>query len=327
MEVTETLIGKHIIPIRIPTPFPVGDVFSYLIKDEKTILVDCGYKSDESWELLKNALKEQGRSVEDVDEIWLTHAHVDHCGLAARVQEVSETKIMAHPLDEIHLQGNNSERFDEFFNEMGIPEKVIRSMEKQLDVLRQYMDPVPVTDWVEEGDKLESGIHSFDVMHTPGHAPGHISMFNQEGICFGGDVLLQHISTNAFVTFNNQTGERNHSLQLLRSSLDRFISPNINLVAPGHGKIMRGHEIGATVRHHKSEQEKRFGFIKRQLQRKPFTWYDLTLKLFPQTVQSTQTFLTLSEVMGYLDWGMDEGQFQRDDAGTIPMFYAADGQK
>jgi glyoxylase-like metal-dependent hydrolase (beta-lactamase superfamily II) len=323
VNVTETLVTDQIIPIRIPTPFPVGDVFSYLIKDDKTILVDCGYKSDDSWALMQDALKEHGRRIEDVDEIWLTHAHVDHCGLAMRIQEASGASILAHPLDKIHLRGNDAERFQNFFSTMGIPEKLIASMGKQLMAFRQFMDPVDVSEWVHEGDELHSGSQNFKVLHTPGHAPGHISMVNESGVSFGGDVLLQHITTNAFVTFNCETGERNHSLQLLRDSLDRFLSDRFKVVAPGHGKVMRDEEIAATVRHHKSEQEKRYGFIRRQLQKKPFSLYELALKLFPQTVESDQAFLTLSEVMGYLDWGMDNGDFKRDDDGDHPVFWAA----
>jgi glyoxylase-like metal-dependent hydrolase (beta-lactamase superfamily II) len=317
---TETLLNRQIIPIRIPTPFPVGDVYSYLIKGEKTVLVDCGYKSDESWKLLQYKLKEQGRKVSDVDEIWLTHAHVDHCGLAARIQEKAGAKIIAHPLDEIHLQGNDPERFQRFFEQMGIPAPLLQAMEEQLGILGRFMDPVPVTDWVKEGTVLDTGVQTFRVMHTPGHAPGHVTFINDEGLCFGGDVLLQHISTNAFITFNIEIGERNKSLLLLRQSLDRFEEASV--VAPGHGKIMRGDEIMTTVRHHKSEQEKRYGFIKRQLQQKPFTLYELAIKLFPQTVESEQAFLTISEVMGYLDWGLDTGEFQRDDSGDDPVFWA-----
>ncbi len=82
-----TQIRDLIIPLRIPTPFAVGDVFSYLIKDEKNVLVDCGHYTAEALSHLKAQLREQGLLVQDIDEIWLTHGHPDHFGQAAHIAE------------------------------------------------------------------------------------------------------------------------------------------------------------------------------------------------------------------------------------------------
>ena len=83
------LINSKIFPIVISTPFAVGDVYCYLIKDEKNVLVDCGHKSQSSYEQLKLALQKQGLTVKDIDEIWLTHGHPDHFGQAALLAEQS----------------------------------------------------------------------------------------------------------------------------------------------------------------------------------------------------------------------------------------------
>jgi glyoxylase-like metal-dependent hydrolase (beta-lactamase superfamily II) len=71
-----------IIPLSIPTPFYVGDVNVYLIKEEPLTLVDVGPKTKEASDALRDKLRKNGVQITDIRRIVLTHAHVDHCGLA-----------------------------------------------------------------------------------------------------------------------------------------------------------------------------------------------------------------------------------------------------
>ncbi len=108
----------------------------------------------------------------DIVNIVLTHGHIDHVG---GVKQLSEAYggleiIGPHKEDNFWLQGleNQSQMF-------GFP-------------LTEAFEP---NQWLEEGDTVSFGNQVFDVLHTPGHSPGHVSFINQEArLAFVGDVLF-----------------------------------------------------------------------------------------------------------------------------------------
>ena len=76
-----------IIPLAIPTPFYIGDVNVYLIKEEPLTLVDVGPKTEAAAAALRDKLRDNGVQIRDIRRIVLTHAHEDHCGLAKQVSD------------------------------------------------------------------------------------------------------------------------------------------------------------------------------------------------------------------------------------------------
>jgi len=303
------LFDQPIIPIRISTPFAVGDVYSYLIRDEKIVLVDCGHKADNAFERIKKELHKLNLGVADIDEIWLTHGHPDHFGQAARLADESGATVYGHIKERANFAGNDDgDLFEDFFGRKGIPADHRKLMIEQLDWLQQFQMPLQPT-WIEEGAVLSSGNLSFEVKHTPGHAPGHLTFFSDE-ILFSGDVLLEHISTNALINFDPDTGERNKSLMQYRESLN-WIRQQSGIVLPGHGKFISN--IEQVAARHMGEHQKRYRLILRLLQRRPRTLFELALELFPDAIKKKAIFLVLSEVIGYLDWGMDEEVLAREN--------------
>jgi len=96
----------NIIPLSIPTPFYVGDVNVYLIKEDPITLIDVGPKTDKANEALRRGLKNHGIRFSDVRRIVLTHAHEDHCGLARRVRDESKNaEVYIHSWETGHLFG------------------------------------------------------------------------------------------------------------------------------------------------------------------------------------------------------------------------------
>lgn len=297
-------------PIKISTPFAVGDVFCYLITDDKTVLVDTGHYAENAFEKVHKALENHNLAVQDLDEIWLTHGHPDHFGQAAKLAERSGAQIYAHPKERANLAGNvDGELFDDFFRKHLIPENFIQQMIEQLDWLQQYQLPIE-PEWVKEGTVLSSGKLSAKVCHTPGHAPGHVSYTTNHDIIFGGDLLLEHISTNALINFDPDTKKRNKSLIQYRKSL-KWISEQDGIVLPGHGKIIR--QVGEVAKNHLAEHKKRYKKIQKLLQQEPMTLIELSYKMFEDAIANGAIFLVLSEVLGYLDWSIEENIITLDE--------------
>lgn len=291
-------------PIRIPTPFAVGDVFCYLIVDDKNVLVDAGQYTDGAFLKISQELNNYGLSVRELDEIWLTHGHPDHFGQAARLAEISGATVFGHPKERANFSGNDDgELFDAFFHAHHIPKDYIQQMVGQLEWLQQFQQAIK-PEWVSEGDELTSGKLSATVHHTPGHAPGHIAFRSNQGMIFGGDLLLEHISTNALINFDPDTGRRNKSLLQYRESL-KWISVQEALVLPGHGKIIK--TPSEVAGHHLDEHEKRYQKIRQLIKQKPMSLMELSNQIFLDAIEEGAIFLVLSEVLGYLDWGIEEG--------------------
>ncbi|MEM1106973.1 MAG: MBL fold metallo-hydrolase [Pseudomonadota bacterium] len=107
-----------------------------------------------------------------IDEIWLTHGHLDHAGAASELRERTGAPVIGpHPddqwlLDDLESQGAK----------YGIADA--RNV-----VPDRYLDG---------GDTVEIDGLTFTVAHTPGHTPGHIIFYNQPGaLAFVGDVLFK----------------------------------------------------------------------------------------------------------------------------------------
>jgi len=307
-------------PIRISTPFAVGDVFCYLLVDDKTVLVDTGQHTDDAYSKIEKEFGKFGLAINDLDEIWLTHGHPDHFGQAARLADRAGATVFGHPKERANFAGNDDgDLFEDFFLKHNIPGNLIQKMVDQLDWLQQFQIPLK-PEWIEDGDVLSSGELSVTVHHTPGHAPGHLTFASNDEIVFGGDLLLGHISTNALINFDPETEQRNKSLLQYRKSL-QWMRNQEGKVLPGHGKVIR--DICGIADDHLQEHQKRYTKIRQLLQQNSMSLMELSYQMFPDAIKAGAIFLVLSEVLGYLDWGMEEGVIQINESN---MNYIAVGE-
>ena len=111
-----------------------------------------------------------------VRALWLTHGHLDHAGgameLRDKLAERAPVEIVGpDPRDSTLLEG--LQRQGEMFGMRGLRN-------------------VTPDRWLAEGEQVAVGPHVFDVLHCPGHTPGHVVFINR-ALKFGqlGDVLFQ----------------------------------------------------------------------------------------------------------------------------------------
>lgn len=139
----------------------------YLVADEATkqaVLFDA--PNDTVAPLLDEA---QRRGL-DVIGLWLTHGHFDHIADHAEVSKAfPNAKVLIHRLDDPKLHRPNAMA-------MLLPFKI---------------PPRQADGYVEDGQKLSIGSIEVEVIHTPGHSPGHV-MYHlpTEKVLIGGDLII-----------------------------------------------------------------------------------------------------------------------------------------
>ncbi|HET7620758.1 MAG TPA: MBL fold metallo-hydrolase [Gemmatimonadaceae bacterium] len=182
---------------------------TYLVVDEdaqRAVFIDPGAEP----ERLLRALDATGAKL---DAIWLTHSHMDHVGAIAEIVRQHPVPIFVHPDGQPVYRGAA-----EHARYFGL----------------EIEQPPPADATLGEGDTLTVGGTHFQVIHTPGHEPGHV-VIHGNGVAFVGDCL--------FAGSVGRTDLPMASGPELARSLERIVALGDDVkVYPGHGPA-------TTIRH------------------------------------------------------------------------------
>ena len=156
-----------------------------------------------------------------VDAIWVTHSHIDHVsGVALLLSELSNRQALAPRVVSHGEDAFNRENLSVQSQMMGFP----------------YSGDFSITDVVGQGDDVACGGHVFRVLHTPGHAVGHVSFYMDDvdnqfhvPVLIAGDALFKgSIGRTDLPGGNHQ--------QLLDSIRNELLPlPHDTVVLSGHG--------------------------------------------------------------------------------------------
>lgn len=297
-------VADGVYSVTVPTPFAVGPVNIFIIKDgNKTMMIDAGPKTDEAWEELQEAFAELSLQPNDLDAIILTHHHPDHTGLINHFKK--DIPIYGHWRLTPWLTHDESfaDEYKRFFRDlsiqMGVPKEFLAKA-PSIDRYLRFGGSGVLHTQLDEGDKVP-GFEDWEVYYTPGHAFSHISLLRQQdGSFIAGDVLLQHISSNAIIEPPyNETETAPHTLLQYRDSLKKCLALPIKKVMPGHGDTYEFTD--AFVNDKLQDQEKRRDAILDLIKEGKSTALEIGMTMF-KSVWQKQLDLVLSEVQGHLDW-------------------------
>jgi glyoxylase-like metal-dependent hydrolase (beta-lactamase superfamily II) len=330
--------GAGIHRLAVPTPFAVGRVNCYLIEDDPLTLIDTGPNSGKSLDELEQALAANGRTVEELGLIVITHQHMDHIGLLEILARRSGAEVAALDILGPYLSDfrSNVNADDEFAHAImrrhGIPADLATVLGAVGVAFRAFGSRGEVTRELRDGEELALRDRTLRVLHRPGHSPSDTIFWDQaRQILIAGDHLLAHISSNPLISrpltgagTPSVTGDPGASRpQALVSYIDSMLATRelpAELVLTGHGDPITDHValIDERLRLHRRRAHK----ILRMLDGGPLTAYEIALKMWGN-VAVTQAYLTLSEVLGHLDLLLsDDLAREVDDDGDVVRFEA-----
>lgn len=266
-----------IFQLKLPIPNnPLGYTNPYLLQgDDEYLLIDTGVNTEEAFQSLKWQLAEIGVSLKDITQIIVTHAHHDHYGLAGRLKQNSPAKIALHHLetDSInpgYLDPHEFIRQSElWFRQHGVPTDELPTPHFVPMGMRGLgLTPPDIT--LHGGETITCGIFNLQVLWTPGHAPGHICLYEpNQKILFSGDHILPVITPNVSLHPHSPANPLGDFL----NSLNKVKQLDVNLVLPAHEHLFT--DLPARVEEIIQHHQQRNSEILEALRTKPKTAYQI----------------------------------------------------
>lgn len=204
---------------RIVVPLPLGmpdHLNCYVLLDD-SVLIDTGMRGSEG--ALRAGLEHFGI---DVERVVLTHGHPDHWGLAGQLC----ARVLAHP--DARGEVSVDHDIDRTLRRALPGREMSPSIRRQLMAWRAFAERPPAIDCIRDGER----IGEWEVVATPGHAPGHICLYRAEdGVLIAGDQLLSKIVPSLYICESAKD-----PIDDLLHSLERVAALDVRLVLPSHGR-------------------------------------------------------------------------------------------
>ncbi|SEH11930.1 Glyoxylase, beta-lactamase superfamily II [Natronorubrum sediminis] len=301
---------------------------AYVLADDEQdelALVDTGIATPDIREQLRVGLEKRGYAFSDVDDIVLTHFHVDHAGLAGEIQAESDATVYVHEADAPMVERDSEaiaaveRRRQAYLDEWGVPE------DEQAELLAFFEDAISIegdgasVTPVEDGDRLEVGGDTLETVHAPGHSAG-LSCFDvADGTeAFVGDALLPVYTPN--VGGADVRVER--PLEQYLASLRRIADHEYQRVWPGHRDPIENPRERALeiLDHHRERSENILGVLE---EHGPADAWTVSERLFGD-LEGIHIVHGPGEAFAHLDHLTHEGVLEKEQ-GVYRMPESVDG--
>ena len=212
-EITEAAPGilRLQLPIRMPG---LGHVNCYAMEDERGwTVIDPGMPGPKSYKAMASRFAAAGFGVRDIHTVVVTHSHIDHFGGAGRLREEGGATVVTsrsfrtwwdpddvddvEPWDGVDFdRGHPWQRDTPWGGAHPRPPLKVRMRYALLRPLAKRFFPTPRPSVrLDDAERLSFGRREWVAVHTPGHTPDHLCLYDPEGgVLLAGDHVLPTIT-------------------------------------------------------------------------------------------------------------------------------------
>lgn len=298
------LFDQHehgIIRVKVPVPFPLQWVNSYILQDEAGYtIIDPGLHTDTAEQTWRNVLEQLEIEPQEIRQVVLTHHHPDHYGMAGWMQELSGCAVLmsqeGHELTQ-KMWGEHETMTEDLcalFATHGLPPDKLEDMRQHMRDFIPLVSPQPHVTYMKEGEEWTAGGLTFHTVSVSGHAFCHLCFVASEhNLMFCGDHILPRITPNISYLPN----EDPDPLHSFLTGVDTLSAYDVGRVYPGHRDPFSDltHRAAELKLHH----EHRLSEVTEQLAQ-PLSTYELCLKMFGKRLTIHQLRFAMSETLAHL---------------------------
>lgn len=325
--IEEVLPGLFRAEIPLPNN-PLKATNSYLIKDqERSLIIDTGMNREECMEAFAGVLRELQLDLSRTD-FFITHLHADHLGLVGELARPS-SRIFFNRIDALIAAFSDLWKtlFDVARKHGFHEQELMEALSRHPGYRYSPSSPVDF-EYLVEGDELSYGPYTFTCVHTPGHTPGHLCLYDRSRkLLVSGDHILGDITPNI-----SAWDDASDPLREYLRSLDKVYRMEIDLVLPGHRRIVsdcRG-RIEELKRHHRERLDEVFGIIEGEGAASAYriaarmTW-DIEAEDW-ESFPLTQKWFAIGEALAHIRYLEAEKRVRREEREGVIHFYPGEGE-
>lgn len=324
-------MDSKITRIELPEEFGMGSVNSYLVQGSRTSLVDCGEDTDASYEALIEGLSAQNVRIKDIDDLYITHAHVDHIGMAERVAKAADCPVWVSDLVKpwaIDLEYKWQKRSDIMINTMSeyLPKELsqgVLDMFKDMSnkILKQWknIDAERLKIFDHGEGELNIGGEAWEVHYAPGHSSTQSCFYHKPSKrLLAADMLLNITPTPVMEPLIDNPDVRERGILTLLKSYEYFRELEISTVYPGHYEEFDDPKVKI------DRQVKRIHSRKEECYKLIAEGTDNLLEIFQALYKGRWHLPAFNMTIAYIDLLLEEGRVREVlGAGGIKRFETA----
>ena len=327
--IEEILPRLHRVVVPLPGN-PLKEINSYVLtSNDRNLIIDTGMNRPECREVLEAGLDELGVDLERTDFI-ATHLHADHQGLIPTLLRSGSRAFMGKLDAELmnagfaHWLENNP--VADYAARSGFPAEELQASLQSHPASKYGARTAVDYASLDGGETFEIGEYCLEIVPTPGHTNGHISVYEpNKKIFFSGDHVLGDITPNI------QAWADDHDpLAVYLSSLEKVDELDVELCLPGHRSLIEdfGKRIAELVEHHRERANEVVSILTRGRR----TAYQTASEMSWDIVASSwsdfpimQRWFATGEAIAHLRYLEGKGRIQRELVDG-QILYSSDGR-
>ena len=300
--------------LKLPIPYDLGEVNSYLIKGDKGFtIIDTGDDTEETKQIWLKIFAEY-----KIEKVVITHCHYDHMGLAGWMQEQFGVPVWMSDktYDELKrvrtffVDGIYTSPVPALFHAYGGPE-IVQDAGYYLYEKYQF-EPNQI---FTENDYINIGDTPYRAIWTPGHSPDHFCFYNgNNGILFVGDHILNAINPIVLI---QQVGE--NPLRDYIHAIRKIEQCSVKYMLTGHKEMIEN--PSKRILDLKDHYRKRWMQIYEQLDNEGKNAFDISRQIYGRNIVDERTLSGFMQTITNLEYLQSNGFARKEEGNGIFYFY------